>query len=224
MNVFHKITENPIKALQEVFISTKMSDFISVRTIPKASESETKDFLQRFPVYRYLLCGQYFYRKACGANHGIHTDIAADTETAKTAVSVCKYLFRKVQANTIELDNGATAWLIVVSEVSDEGRRVAETTQNKLLEELYIHASITNEAMPQGIYEVVGNSSLAAMQDGDFLSALENPYFRTMDVSSLSGEECANSPLIAYIATHKTKACLSIIETNGRLFQILYWK
>lgn len=65
MNVFNKIQLNT-QAMNNFFDSSQLSDFINIKNIPTASEKETIDFLQRFPSFRFLLSGQYFYTRNYG--------------------------------------------------------------------------------------------------------------------------------------------------------------
>lgn len=231
MNVFNEVKSNKADKLKETFIPIQTLTRINIDETGEQNIStiEIFDFLNSLLPFKILLATQYFYDKVCGENNGIHLNTFRDSAPTLNILSILKKLFIKVKVE-VALNNNEKKWLITVSGISAEGKRIIENLRienytDSVIQELYITAKLPKSNDKVGLYEITSNGKLPYSENKNFDSFIENNLFRCMDVSSLTLAQCVTNYLIQYIVEHKEKVYLSVNElpTTDKRFKILYW-
>ena len=127
-------------------------------------------------------------------------------------------IFKKVDFSVIStpLDN-CNIWQIKLKGISELGLDVLKVLnkENRLprvLRDLYYNPSFSTDSEQEGLYECFLNISEynISLQDKSIEVLLNNKFFKTIDISSMSFEQCLQSDFIKKIVSRKKKTYIYI--------------
>lgn len=197
----------------------------------EVSNDKIMNRLQSMPTLLLKLAEHYFYNRNLGADDSFCSIMFFTSKEFETHLDAVRQIFNKVSACPVQIslrEDGM--WKIQVQHISCVGQKILEQLrENSLLPpeliQLYMDTQYAVDYMEEALFLITEDDAIndESCPSAFVKSLFENDFFRSIDISGMTLQQCTESELVRYIVSNKEKVYVYVDSCDEIFGKQLLW-